>query len=123
MACPDSKSIFSDNFLVKVHKSTMKTFIQTQQFGIRQILSLGGKIFSSNFRKILAVILCVHLPENIRTILPVDAAIENLGLEPNVVALAFGSIWLIRSRPFLRESPSSAFSLRGFGDWDQVFEP
>ena len=74
----------------------MKTFIQTQQFGIRQILSLGGKIFSSNFRKILAIILCVHLPENIRTILPVDAPIENVGLEPNVVALAFRSIWLIQ---------------------------
>ena len=27
------------------------------------------------------------------------------------------------SRPFLRESPSSAFSLRGFGEWNQVLEP
>jgi hypothetical protein len=27
------------------------------------------------------------------------------------------------SRPFLRESPSSAIWLRGFGDWDQIIDP
>ncbi len=27
------------------------------------------------------------------------------------------------SRPFLRETPSSASWLRGFGEWDQVIEP
>jgi hypothetical protein len=74
----------------------MKTLIQTQQFGISQILNLGGKIFSSNFRKILTVILCVNLPKYILGLANIDAVIEPLGLEGHINALILGSIGVLQ---------------------------
>ena len=74
----------------------MKTFIQTQQLGINDVLNLGGKIFSSNFRKILAVILCVNLPRYILGLALIEAVIEPFGLEPHIDALILGFIELLQ---------------------------
>ncbi len=41
----------------------------------------------------------------------------------DIVRHLFESGAILGSRPFLRETPSSASWLRGFGEWDQVIEP